>query len=146
MEKIPIMVVSAATRVLGNGCSGGGGSCDCSFIYISTYTFYTMIVCAALSIMQRVVSRPIYFAISEKLTKSLSPSILVVTDESHMHRGHAGVRDATIQETHFNVEIVSEHFRDKNRVERQRMVNSLLKDDFDNGLHALALSCKTIDE
>ena len=63
-----------------------------------------------------------------------------------MNRGHAGVRDATVQETHFNVEIVSEHFRDKNRVERQRMVNSLLKDDFDNGLHALALSCKTIDE
>ena len=90
--------------------------------------------------------KPLYNAITEKLTKSLNPARLVVTDESHMHRGHAGVQGATTKETHFNVEIVSEQFNNVNRVQRQRLVNNLLKDEFDNGLHALALSCKSPDE
>jgi len=91
-------------------------------------------------------SRPLYSAISEKLTNSLSPSVLLVQDESHMHRGHAGVHGATTHETHFSVEIVSDSFKGLNRIARQRLVNSVLKDEFEKGLHALALNCKAPEE
>ena len=86
---------------------------------------------------------PIYQSINRKLSSQLAPLTLAVNDESHMHRGHAGVRDASSKETHFNVEIVSVKFTGLNRVQRQRMVNDLLKDEFANGLHALSLKCNT---
>ncbi len=86
---------------------------------------------------------PIYQSINRKITELFSPVKLSIQDESHMHRGHAGVRDASTKETHFTVEIVSEKFVGVNRVQRQRMVNELLQDEFANGLHALSLACKT---
>ena len=89
---------------------------------------------------------PIYNAIESKLTAAFAPVKLVIADQSHMHRGHAGVRDATTQETHFSVEIVSDKFTSMNRVQRQRAVNALFKEEFDNGLHALSLSCKAPNE
>ena len=91
-------------------------------------------------------NRPLYTAITEKLTKAFTPVQLIVSDDSHMHRGHAGVQNASSPETHFSVEIVSDAFTNMNRVQRQRMVNQLLKDEFDKGLHALALCCKTSGE
>lgn len=91
-------------------------------------------------------NRPFFSSITEKLTNSLAPVKLVVNDDSHMHRGHAGVKDASIPETHFSIEVVSEKFAGVGRVQRQRMVNNLLSDEFANGLHAVALSCKTPEE
>ena len=91
-------------------------------------------------------SRPLYTSITDKLTKSFTPIKLMVNDDSHMHRGHAGVQGSTTPETHFTVEIVSESFRNVNRVQRQRMVNQILNEEFQNGLHALALSCKTPED
>ena len=60
--------------------------------------------------------------IAERLTEELSPSRLVVEDESDQHRGHSGWRDGG--ETHFRLDIVSEAFAGKSRVERHRLVNS----------------------
>ena len=91
-------------------------------------------------------SRPIYQAINQKISQSLTPVSLTVADESHLHRGHAGVRDAATPETHFSIEVVSDKFAGLNRVQRQRLVNDLLKDEFSNGLHALSLRCKTPSE
>lgn len=91
-------------------------------------------------------SRPLHSAISQKLGDALAPVSLVVRDDSHMHRGHAGVQGAATEETHFTVEIVSDKFNGVNRVQRQRMINDLLRDEFNQGLHALALSCKTPQE
>ena len=91
-------------------------------------------------------SRPIYQSINKKITDSLTPLTLTINDESHLHRGHAGVRDANTPETHFSVEVVSEKFAGMNRVQRQRFVNDLLKDEFLQGLHALSLRCNTPSE
>ena len=91
-------------------------------------------------------NRPLYTSITQKLTTAFDPVRLTVNDDSHMHRGHAGVQGAATTETHFSVEIVSELFRNVNRVQRQRLVNNVLEDEFKKGLHALALTCKTPEE
>ena len=83
-------------------------------------------------------------SINEKLTAALSPALLVVTDDSESHRGHGGWREGG--ETHFSVEVVSEAFRGKSRVERHRMVNTLLADELASRVHALAISAKAPGE
>jgi stress-induced morphogen len=91
-------------------------------------------------------SRPIYQSIHDKLTESLTPLRLTINDESHMHRGHAGVKGATVSETHFAIDVVSAKFSGMNRVQRQRLINDLLREEFTRGLHALSLSCKAPNE
>jgi len=50
-------------------------------------------------------------------------------------------------EVDFAVAIVSSSFTSKTAIQRHRMVNTLLKDEFDNmGLHALSLRLKTPEE
>ena len=62
--------------------------------------------------------------IAEKLTAAFAPQSLDVVDELHRHEGHAGHRPGG--ETHFRVNIVSEAFRGKSRIERHRMINQTL--------------------
>ena len=83
-------------------------------------------------------------AIDNKLRTRFAPQRLSIEDESSRHRGHAGHREGG--ESHFRVEIVSQAFEGKNRVARQRLVYETLKDEFDTGLHALALTTLTPSE
>lgn len=76
-------------------------------------------------------------AIDSKLRQRFAPLRLAVEDDSARHAGHAGASEAG--ESHFNVEIVSAVFEGQGRVARQRLVYATLKDEFDAGLHALAL-------
>jgi BolA protein len=78
------------------------------------------------------------------LTQSLSPERLAIVDDSHRHIGHAGARPEG--ETHFTVEIVSNAFAGKSRVERQRLVYAALADLLRERVHALALKTLTPDE
>ncbi len=49
--------------------------------------------------------------------------------------------------SHFNLEIISDKFEGKSRVERSRLVHSILDDDFGTGkIHALKLKLKTHSE
>ena len=82
--------------------------------------------------------------ITQTLQERLQPSQLTVTDESEQHRGHGGWREGG--ETHFRVHIVSDAFSGKSRVERHRLVNEVLKEAFDKGLHALAVQAKAPGE
>ena len=66
-----------------------------------------------------------------------------MVDESDLHKGHAGHRPEG--ETHFRVRIVAEAFRDRSRVETHRLVNAALKQEFDRGVHALAIEAKAPD-
>ena len=86
--------------------------------------------------------------ITQELHTQLSPTALIVTDESHLHAGHAGVQETgnTSGETHFRLDVVSAAFEGKNRVERHRLVNTVLADAFARGLHALALRARTPGE
>jgi BolA protein len=75
--------------------------------------------------------------ISRKLTEAFAPQSLKVEDESHRHEGHAGHRPGG--QTHFRVYIVSQAFKGKTRIERHRMINSILVDELSAGVHALAI-------
>lgn len=73
-----------------------------------------------------------------KLRDAFLPDRLNVIDESHMHAGHQPDMTGT-GETHMRVQIVSEQFSGKSRVDRHRAINGLLKPELDAGLHALAI-------
>ena len=88
--------------------------------------------------------RPVAAAIERKLRAVFQPLVLIVTDESHRHAGHAGVREGG--ESHFHVRIVSPAFQGLSRVERQRRVYAALSDEISGGVHALALTILTPDE
>ncbi len=79
--------------------------------------------------------------IEDRLTAELAPAHLAVVDESHLHAGHSGARPGG--ETHFRVDVVSAAFDGKSRVDRHRVVNALLAEAFERGLHALAVKART---
>lgn len=78
------------------------------------------------------------------LNRALKPIKLEVIDDSGLHAGHSGAREGG--ETHYRVEVVSEVFTDKGRVARERMIHTLLADEFTNGLHALSIIARTPNE
>jgi BolA family transcriptional regulator, general stress-responsive regulator len=75
--------------------------------------------------------------ITKKLREAFSPESLDVTDESHLHEGHSGHKPGG--ETHFRVYIVSPAFEGKSRIERHRMINTLLAPELAGSVHALAI-------
>jgi len=82
--------------------------------------------------------------IKQKLTEALSPTQLVITDDSDQHAGHAGARPEG--ESHFSVLVVSQAFEGKSRVARQRLVYQALAEEMKQRIHALALQAITPNE
>jgi BolA family transcriptional regulator, general stress-responsive regulator len=82
--------------------------------------------------------------ITEKLSEAFAPQSLKVVDESHQHEGHAGHRGSG--ESHFRVYIVSDAFRGKSRLERHRMINSVLVGELQSAIHALAIHAASPEE
>jgi BolA family transcriptional regulator, general stress-responsive regulator len=95
--------------------------------------------CPAMSIHQTV-----KHTITNKLREAFAPESLDVTDESHLHGGHAGHRPGG--ETHFRVYIVSTAFEGKSRIERHRMINAMLAAELAGSVHALAIKAQTPGE
>ena len=79
--------------------------------------------------------------ITNKLREAFMPESLDVTDESHLHEGHAGHRPGG--ETHFRVYIVSKAFEGKGCIERHRMINALLAEELAGSVHALAIKASS---
>ena len=82
--------------------------------------------------------------IETKLREALTPNLLEVRDDSHLHRGHGGWREGG--ETHFHVTVVAAAFEGRSRVERHRVVNGLLSDELNGRVHALSLQLMTPQE
>jgi BolA protein len=82
--------------------------------------------------------------ITNKLREAFAPESLDVTDESHLHKGHAGHRPGG--ETHFRVYIVSPAFKGKSRIERHRMINTALSGELADTVHALAIKAQAPGE
>ena len=82
--------------------------------------------------------------ITNKLREAFTPESLEVTDESHLHEGHAGHRPGG--ETHFRLYIVSPAFKGKSRVERHRMINAALERELAGSVHALAIRAEAPGE
>lgn len=78
--------------------------------------------------------------IEAALNAAFEPVSLSVIDDSDKHAGHAGA--APGGETHYSVEIIAEAFAGLSRVQVQRAVMMVLQQEFDTGLHALALKAR----
>lgn len=79
-------------------------------------------------------------SIERKLLEHFSPEHLEVINESAMHNVPAG------SESHFKVVIVAPVFAGERLIKRHRAVNSVLKDELANDIHALALHTYTQQE
>jgi BolA protein len=80
---------------------------------------------------------PVASEMIARLRSALSPSRLELTDDSEQHRGHGGYNPSG--ESHFSLQIESDAFAGKSRVERQRMVYAALGDLMRERVHALSI-------
>ena len=67
----------------------------------------------------------------------LSPIELRITDQSHLHAGHAGASDGR---GHFDIRIISAVCRGKSRIQRHRMVYDAVHDLMQSDIHALRIT------
>lgn len=91
---------------------------------------------------------PIEELIIGKITTTLQPSYMKISNDSHKHSHHKPMQTASnVRESHFRIEVVSEAFAGKNMPSRHRMIYQLLDDEFENkGLHALQMKTRTYEE
>ena len=85
---------------------------------------------------------PVARRIEAKLTAAFRPLEMTITDQSHLHEGHAGApahHDRDRPESHFKVRLVAELFEGMGRVERQRKVNEALADELAGPVHMLSM-------
>ncbi|ABI66569.1 MULTISPECIES: BolA family protein [Maricaulis] len=82
--------------------------------------------------------------IETKLQKAFTPSALTVTDDSHLHAGHAGARPGG--ESHFTVDIVASRFDGLSRVACHRLVNEALAEELAGPVHALVIRARGTSE
>jgi BolA protein len=86
---------------------------------------------------------PITAQLRERLKSNLQPDALVITDESHLHAGHAGAQGGG---RHYRAHIVTNKFTGLSRVARHRLVYSALQDLMPHPIHALALELAAPEE
>ena len=79
-------------------------------------------------------------AITEKLELALAPEHLEITDDSHLHAGHAGAASGG---GHFSVKIVSSRFRGNSTLARHRLVYEAVSDMMPVEIHALSIRALT---
>lgn len=92
---------------------------------------------------------PVAAIIREKLTAALTPERLELEDDSWRHAGHhhdGGMDARPGGESHFNLLIVTAAFEGRSRLERQRMVNALLKAELSGPVHAFSVKALTPGE
>ena len=82
--------------------------------------------------------------IENLILKNYKPEFFSVLDVSEQHRGHQNFKEGV--ESHFEIIIVSEKFKNLNRIERHRMVNHSLKDEFLSDLHSVIIKTYTVEE
>ena len=82
--------------------------------------------------------------IENLILKNYEPEFLSVLDVSEQHRGHQNFKEDV--ESHFEIIIVSEKFKNLNRIERHRMVNQNLREEFLSDLHSVIIKTYTIEE
>ena len=78
----------------------------------------------------------------------LEPVEIKLINNSEAHAGHSQHlgEAARTGETHYRLIIVSEQFKGLSRIDRQRAVMDLLKEEFTAGLHALEIKARAPDE
>jgi BolA protein len=75
--------------------------------------------------------------IRQLLSGALSPTELVIGDDSHLHAGHPGAASGG---GHYRVKIVSEQFEGLRLVMRHRLVYDAVQGMMHTDIHALAIT------
>lgn len=78
------------------------------------------------------------------ILKKYEPKFFTVIDVSEQHKGHQNFEEGV--ESHFEITIVSEKFTNLSRIERHRMLNRTLKEEFLSDLHSVVLKIYTPEE
>ncbi|XP_056638942.1 DNA-binding transcriptional regulator BolA [Diorhabda sublineata] len=78
--------------------------------------------------------------IQQKLQTHLEAQHLQVINESYMHNVPKG------SETHFKVVVVSNKFTNVPLIKRHRAITDVLKEELNNGVHALSVEARTPEE
>jgi len=78
--------------------------------------------------------------IESAIRQALAPVDLKVTDESHLHAGHAGAKTGM---GHFRVYVVSENFQEQRMLRRHRLIYDALGPLMQTDIHALRIDAKT---
>ena len=81
--------------------------------------------------------------IRERLEAALSPTELEITDDSHLHVGHAGAQGGA---GHYSARIVSTEFKGLNRIKRHQAVYLAVNDMMPDEIHALSIEALTPEE
>ena len=87
--------------------------------------------------MPEAATGPVATEMIERLTAALSPTRMILEDQSHQHIGHAGHDPRG--ESHFALRIESPTFVGLSRVERQRRVYAALGELIRERVHALTI-------
>ena len=82
--------------------------------------------------------------IENLILKNYKPEFFSVIDVSEQHRGHQNFKEDV--ESHFEIIIVSKKFKNLNRIERHRMVNQSLREEFLSDLHSIIIKTYTKEE
>lgn len=77
---------------------------------------------------------------TERLEKALSPISMSITDDSHLHAGHAGAQSG---KGHFSLDIVSESFAGLTSVKKHQLIYQALEEIMQTEIHALAIKAST---
>ena len=78
--------------------------------------------------------------VRQTLQQALSPVRLEVTDDSHLHAGHAGSQEGS----HLSVAIQASCFNGLSHVKRHRLVYDALQEVIPQGIHALAIKAEPV--
>lgn len=71
--------------------------------------------------------------IEQQLLSEFNPLFLLVEDESKNHHVPENAQ------THFKIIMATPQFTDLSRIHRHRLINKLLKEELDTGMHALSM-------
>ena len=82
--------------------------------------------------------------ITHILNKNFDIFRCFVSDVSESHKGHSGYIEG--EETHFEVIIISNDFKNKSRLERHKIVNNCLRNEFTGSLHSITYKLMTVSE
>ena len=70
----------------------------------------------------------------------LNPEFIELTDESHLHAGHAGVKERGGR--HYSLQIKSPMFKNLTLIKRHQLIYELLGDLLKKEIHALKIDIK----
>lgn len=79
-----------------------------------------------------------------KIRNNIQASDIELIDDSARHAGHAGSRPGGA--THYKLKVVSDAFAGLSRIERHRLIYTILADELRDHIHALNIEAKTPQE